>query len=89
MPMPTDMQGIVVMRNEAGEYLALPQALVERGRVPEDQTAEAARFFDDAAGDVSGYVTAGLHALILSRMKHDTVADWVSNASGNFWFDYL
>ncbi|MGH2584072.1 MAG: hypothetical protein ACRDJE_04090 [Dehalococcoidia bacterium] len=53
--MTTDEQfGVLVFKNEAGDYFLVPQELLERGRVPAERTAEVERLIA-ASDDTGGY----------------------------------
>jgi hypothetical protein len=46
--------GMLVFRNQAGEYFLLPRETLEQGRVPEERTTEVEQVLAQA-GDVSGF----------------------------------
>ena len=56
--MTTTPKDMLLLKDEAGDYYVLPQELLERGRVPAEQTAEAERAFAAAeAVDVAGHLS--------------------------------
>jgi hypothetical protein len=55
--MTTERSGTLVFKSATGDYFLLPQATLERGRVPEEHRAEVEHLVVEAEGDdVSGHV---------------------------------
>ena len=52
--MTTDQTTTLVLKDQAGDYYLVPQELLERGRVPQEQTAEVERLIAEQP-DVQGY----------------------------------
>jgi hypothetical protein len=46
--------GVLVLKNQAGEYFLLPWETLEQGRVPAEHRAEVEQVLGEA-GDVSGF----------------------------------
>ena len=56
--MMTTPKDILLLKNEAGDYYVLPLELLERGRVPAEQIAEAEYVFAAATDDdVTGHLS--------------------------------
>jgi hypothetical protein len=83
----TDAQtGVLVLQDNAGEYYLLPQATLERGRVPAERRAEVERLVSETEGDdVAGHMIGAVGVLTmptvvaaLRQLAEDTkLIDWV------------
>jgi hypothetical protein len=61
----TDAQaGTLVLKNKAGDYFLVSQAMVEHGRVPDEHKAALEQPLAEADGDVSGYIVGATYGLI-------------------------
>ena len=77
--MTTSASNTLVFQDQAGDYFLVPQGVLERGRVPEEHTAELERLIATAAeceadgADARGYAGffAGVAAVIVFRAGFD------------------
>ncbi len=49
--MTSEQTNVLMFKNEAGDYFAVPQETFERGRVPEERKAEVERLLSEAERD--------------------------------------
>jgi hypothetical protein len=83
----TDAQsGTLVLQDNAGEYYLLPQAMLERGRVPAEHRADVERLVseregDDVAGHIiraAGVLTMPTVVAALRQLADDAkLIDWI------------
>ncbi|MGH2598401.1 MAG: hypothetical protein ACRDJ9_03335, partial [Dehalococcoidia bacterium] len=71
--MTNEQGGMLVLRDNAGEYYLLPQEALERSRVPAEHKAEVERLLAEAqGGDVSGHMAVHIERVVSSV---DTTGD--------------
>lgn len=84
--MTTEGKNVMVFKDQAGEYYLLPQATLERRRVPAEHEAEVERLVSETEGDdVAGHIlrTAGVLTMptvvaVLRQVAEDTkLLDWL------------
>jgi len=72
--MTTTPKDMLLLKDEAGDYYVLPQELLERGRVPAEQSVEAERVFAAAeADDVAGHLNFSKIEFVYRAIKFEDI----------------
>lgn len=72
--MTNGQHAVLLVKDDAGDYFLLPREVLERGRVPEERTAEIEQLLDET--DVSGYSARALYEVV-------TTVFWAAELGAN------